>query len=172
MEDATLKTPSHIHTRLPRHPFSVISRSDRGALQAEGLTLPDSRHLSAKSQFCSGRGRWRECEVPAEPLWPCLEQARPLCWIAAALTRRLGGSIALPGCVACAGAKAQATEGQRGTCRGHDGRRLKGNAPAEYSPDSQVHDSTAPEFVVHLLCDFSKQHLSDRFFSSPLGAAL
>lgn len=47
MEDATLNTPSRIHNPSPRHPFSVTSRSDRVALQTEGLSLPDSPHLSS-----------------------------------------------------------------------------------------------------------------------------
>ena len=42
MEDATLNTPSRIHNSSPRHPFSVTSRSDRVALQTEGLSLADS----------------------------------------------------------------------------------------------------------------------------------
>ena len=46
MEDATLNTPSHINNPSPRHPFSVISNSDRVALQTEGLSLADSPHLS------------------------------------------------------------------------------------------------------------------------------
>ena len=42
------RTPAtKLKTRLPRHPFSVISNSDRGALQTEGLSLPDSPHLSS-----------------------------------------------------------------------------------------------------------------------------
>ena len=47
MEDATLNTPSHIHNPSSRHAFSVISGSDRVALQTEGLSLPDSPHLSS-----------------------------------------------------------------------------------------------------------------------------
>ena len=58
MEDATLKTPSHIHTRLPRHPFSVISRSDRVALQTEGLSLADSPQLSSNRTH-PGERLWR-----------------------------------------------------------------------------------------------------------------
>jgi hypothetical protein len=58
VEDATLNTPSHIHNPSSRHPFSVISRSDRVALQTEGLSLADSAHLSSNRTH-PGERLWR-----------------------------------------------------------------------------------------------------------------
>ena len=50
--------PTKLTTRLPRHPFSVISNSNRVALQTEGLSLADSPHLSSNRTH-PGERLWR-----------------------------------------------------------------------------------------------------------------
>jgi hypothetical protein len=74
VEDATLNTPSHIHNPSPRHPFSVMSRSNRVALQTEGLSLADSPHLSS-NRMHPGERLWRpfrpNARIPPRDLnWP------------------------------------------------------------------------------------------------------